>query len=378
MATAIHIELNVLCLVILYAIAHQTLVNVNQQMNRILFRSMVYGVIVQLVVDILWLLVDGRTFPGAILANRVINALYLSGNVILGCIWYLYVLETLGYAINKRLQTIVMLPGLLYIFPNFASIWTGWIFTVSPENVYAHGPLFWVQVVGAYGTLAVSLIHLVVRLINRRNSVPRSTVLSLLSFYFIPVVGAVYSLFYTGMPGAWTCAAISLVLLYINDQDREIVRDGLTGLNNRKTLDGVFVEYVKQIRPDRQLYLFMMDLDSFKKINDTMGHPVGDQALVAAANILSSCMVGRKGILVRYGGDEFLIMGFFDGEDDASAFKQSVRQRFADYAREHKPPYKFAVSVGYTRYADGQSLEALVERADDELYREKQRTNAGR
>ena len=50
----------------------------------------------------------------------------------------------------------------------------------------------------------------------------------------------------------------------------------------------------------------------------------------------------------------------------------------ADYAREHKPPYKFAVSVGYTRYADGQSLEALVEQADDELYREKQRTNAGR
>lgn len=86
MITAIHIELNALCILILYAIAHQSLANVNQQMNRVLFRCMVYGVIIQLALDILWRLVEGRLFPGAIMANRVINALYLATGVILGCI----------------------------------------------------------------------------------------------------------------------------------------------------------------------------------------------------------------------------------------------------------------------------------------------------
>ncbi|MBQ6123466.1 MAG: diguanylate cyclase [Clostridia bacterium] len=375
MITAIQIELDLLCLVMLYAIAHQSLANVNQQMNRVLFRTLVYGVMIQLALDVLWLLVEGRRFPGAITANRVINALYLAGGVILCCIWYLYVLETLGYTITRRLQTVVMLPGLFFLVLNVVSIWTGWVFTVSPENVYAHGPLFWLQTIGAYGMLAIPLVHLVVRLIRRVTPPPRNVVLNLLSFYFIPIIGAIVSLFYTGMPGSWTCAAISLVLLYINDQDREIIRDGLTGLNNRKTLDGVFPEYVKTGEP---LYLFMMDLDRFKQINDTYGHPVGDQALVAAASLLSASMVGRKGILVRYGGDEFLIMGFFEDDAGADGFKQAILQRFDDYRREHKPPYWFAMSIGYSRHRPGQTLEALIDQADHALYQEKQRTKAGR
>jgi hypothetical protein len=76
MVTAIHIELDLLCLVLLYAIAHQSLKNVNQQMNRVLFRCMVYGTIVQLALDVLWLLVEGRSFPGAIMANRVIRVCF--------------------------------------------------------------------------------------------------------------------------------------------------------------------------------------------------------------------------------------------------------------------------------------------------------------
>jgi len=378
MITAIHIELDVLCLVILYAIAHQSLANVNQQMNRVLFRCLVYGVIVQLGLDILWLLVEGHLFPGAIMANRLINALFLSAGVCLGCIWYLYVLETLGYTITRRLQTIVMLPGLFFLVLNLISVWTEWVFTVSPDNVYAHGPLFWLQMIGAYGMLAIPLLHLIVRLLSRNNRTPLHTVRSLLSFYFIPLMGAIVSLFYTGMPGTWTCAAVSLVLLYINDQDSEIIRDGLTGLNNRKTLNGVFGEYVKQTGPNKRLYLFMMDLDSFKQINDSFGHPVGDQALVAAASLLSASMVGHKGILVRYGGDEFMILGFFEGDEDADAFKQVILQKFEVYRQEHNPPYRFAMSIGIARHSDGQPLESLLEQADSELYQEKQRTKAGR
>lgn len=375
MITAIHIELDLLCLIMLYAIAHQSLANVNQQMNRVLFRTLVYGVMIQLILDILWLMVEGRSFPGANMANRVINALFLAGGVILGCIWYLYVLETLGYTITRRLQTIMMLPGLFFLALNIVSIWTGWVFTVSPENVYAHGPLFWLQTIGAFGMLAIPLVHLIVRLIRRVTPPPRDVVLNLLSFYFIPLVGSIVSIVNTGMPGAWTCAAVSLVLLYINDQDREIIRDGLTGLNNRKTLDGVFSEYVKTGEP---LCLFMMDLDRFKEINDTYGHPVGDQALVNAANLLSASMVGRRGMLARYGGDEFLIMGFFEDDASAEAFKQAILQRFEDYRREHHPSYWFAMSIGYSRYVPGQTLEALIEKADYALYQEKQRTKAGR
>ena len=324
MITAIHIELNVLCLVMLYAIAHQSVASVNQQMKRVLFRCLVYGIMAQLVLDILWILAEGRSFPGAIIANKVINALFLSAGVILGCIWYLYVLESMGYTMTRKLQTTVMIPGLFFLALNLVSIWTGWVFTVSADNVYSHGPLFWLQMIGAYGMLAAALVHMIIWLTRRRDHRKREEIMSLLSFYFLPVIGAVVSLFYTGMPGAWTCAAVSIVLIYINDQDREIVRDGLTGLNNRKTLDAVFEDYSRQAGPQAPLYVFMMDLDQFKQINDTCGHPVGDQALVAAGRLLSSCMRGRKGILIRYGGDEFLIMCFLADDGEAESYRQEI------------------------------------------------------
>ena len=378
MSTAIHIELNALCIIMLYAIAHQTLVSVNQQMRRVLFRNLVYGIIIQLALDSLWLLVEGRSFPGAVFANRVINALYLADGVILGCIWYLYVLESMGYTITRKLQNTMMIPGLVFLALNIISIWTGWIFVVSEDNVYSHGPLFWLQMIGAYGMIVVSLIHLIVRLIHEKDPSVRETVKSLLSFFFLPIVGTIVAMFQTGMPGTWTCGAVSIVLIYLNDQDREIVRDGLTGLNNRKTLESAFTEYSRQAGAQNPLYLFMMDLDRFKQINDTYGHPVGDQTLVAAGKILTSCMVGHRGILIRYGGDEFLVMGFFADDDAANAFKQKIIQKFAEYWEEHRPPYRFAMSVGFSRYQPGQKLESLVDAADDELYREKQRTNAGR
>lgn len=376
MATAIHIELNALSLLILSVIAYQSVHSVNQQMKRVLFRDLVFGIGAALALDIVWLLVEGRQFPGAIFINRVVNALYLAAGVVLGCIWYMYVLETLGYNLTPRLQTVIMIPAVFFTLLNLISIGTEWVFTVSPENVYSHGRLFWLQMIGAYGMLLVSLAHIVVRLINRDSRVPRRTVLKLLGFYAPPVIGALVSIPYTGMPGAWTCAAISAVLMYIDEQDSEILRDGLTGLNNRKVLESVYADYARQTSAERPLTLFMIDLDNFKLINDTLGHPVGDEALVAAAEILTGAMAGVKGIVARYGGDEFLILGFISGAPEA--FRDALRARFAAYNREHRLRYRLAASIGIGQYESGMTLNALMERADGDLYIDKKKRNAGR
>ena len=77
MSPAIHIELDALCLILLCTIAMQSRRSVNQQKDRILFRTTAYGIIILLALDILWVLVEGRRFPGAVTANLVVNALYL-------------------------------------------------------------------------------------------------------------------------------------------------------------------------------------------------------------------------------------------------------------------------------------------------------------
>lgn len=371
MATAIHIELNLICLIILGTIAHLSHLNVNQQMKRVLFRDVVYGLLITLTLDTVWMLIDGHVFPGGIILNKIVNALFLGAGVMMGCIWYLYVLETLKYNITKRLTFLVLFPGFVFLLLNIASIWTGWIFTVNEQNVYIRGNLFWLQTIGSLGILFISLIHIVVCLIIGRKGVSKKTLEKLGSFYIIPVLGTLAALPFSGMPGTWTCASLSVVLMYMEEQDRAILTDGLTGLNNRKNLEQIFDEYVRQHSDEKRLYLYMIDLDDFKQINDTYGHSVGDKALVEAAGLIRKAAAGLQAVVMRYGGDEFLIMGFFPNDEAAMNFKNKIRNAFVQWNEDSNEEYVLAASVGYSPYIPPQTLEAFVSSADENLYRDK-------
>ena len=371
MVSAIHIELNLICLIILGTIARLSHLNVNQQMKRVLFREVVYGLVITLSLDTVWMLIDGHVFPGGIILNKIVNALFLGAGVMMGCIWYLYVLETLKYNITRRLTLAVLLPGFVFLLLNILSIWTGWIFTVNEQNVYSRGDLFWLQSAGALGALFISLVHIVVCLIFGRKGVSRKTLEKLGSFYIIPVLGTLAALPFTGMPGTWTCASLSVVLMYMEEQDRAILTDGLTGLNNRKNLETIFDDYVRQNSEEKKLYLYMIDLDDFKQINDTYGHSVGDKALVEAARLIRKSASGIQAVVMRYGGDEFLIMGFFPDDQAAMKFKNKIHDAFAKWNENNNEKYVLAASVGYSQYIPPQTLEEFVSSDDENLYREK-------
>ena len=377
MIIAIHAELNLLFLLILCGIAYQSISNVSQQMNRVLFRYTVYGVIISLLLDTVWILVDGAIFPGSVLVNRLVNALFFPCGGLLGGIWYLYVLETIGYKINRKTAASVMFPGIVLLIINLLSIRTEWIFSIGQDNIYHRGRLFWLQEVITVSMLLLSLAHIVVRLFLHGYQLE---LMKLLGFYIIPVIGTLLTLPFAGMPGTWNCAAASLIMMYIDDQDREITRDALTGLNNRKTLNKVFQDYTRLVSPSNELFLFALDLDRFKEINDKFGHPAGDRALQQAANLFirSIADAGIKSMVARVGGDEFLIMGFFPGYEEALKLKKNIQERFAAFNKEKKEPYTLGVSIGFHLYKEGQSLAELIEIADTVLYEEKKRNNTFR
>ncbi len=369
MSAAIHIELNVICLLILCMIVWQSMHNVNQQMRIIRFRNVVYGIMATLVLDSIWILVDGARIPGGIAINYIINALFLGAGVLLGCMWYLYVLDTLGYHVSKKVAWLILSPGVLFLVLDFLSIRTGQIFYVDEANVYFRGQLFWLQEIGAYGMLLVSFFHILFCSIRKNGEASKTRARKLLGFYIIPVIGAFASMPFTGMPGTWTCASVSIILIYMDAMNREVMRDSLTGLNNRKAMDNAFSEYVKIANEDNRLFLFMMDLDGFKGINDRYGHPMGDRALVTAAKLLLKSVDGMRSIVVRYGGDEFLVMGF--PNNDPAAYKARAEDLFAENDAASSLPFSINISIGYTEYHEGQTLDEMISIADQYLYRRK-------
>ena len=378
MAIAIQIELDLLCLIFLMVIANQCIRSVNQKLNRVIFRNIVLGIIAALTLDIFWVLIDGRQFPGVIILNKLVNALFLSCASNLGCLWYLYVLECLQARLSRRRILLVMTPGIIMTILNLLSMKTGWVFCINSENVYIRGPLFWLQSLVSLGTLLVSLLHLVIRALRGDTGLPREDLRRLLFFYILPVAGTLAALPFPGMPGTWTCGAVSVLLIYMDAQDREIIRDGLTGLNNRKMLEAVYADYNHQISDRKKLVVFMLDLNAFKAINDNLGHTVGDEALMEVAVILRSSVTNLRGTVMRYGGDEFLILGFFDSDQEVQKFEDGIRSRFREWNEKNQRSYLLETSIGRHECARGEKLMDAIAQADEELYLEKKRLNVGR
>ena len=148
--------------------------------------------------------------------------------------------------------------------------------------------------------------------------------------------------------------------------------DPLTGLANRRTFDRVLSEWTS-IGPDGGGFsLAMFDLDDFKTINDTYGHPVGDRVLLVTAQILQDSI--RTGDLVgRYGGEEFVVLLKDCPIDLAEARLAKILESIATTRYEYEEngevrALRFTASCGVTEFSDGEAQETLLQRADDALY----------
>lgn len=138
--------------------------------------------------------------------------------------------------------------------------------------------------------------------------------------------------------------------------------DPLTGLPNRRSFDEhLELELARAVRHGRPIAVLALDLDGFKKVNDTRGHAAGDRLLIAAGKAWSRVL--RDGeLLARSGGDEFVVLLPDTGELGA----HKVAERLAA-----STPAPLGVSVGVAVSEPGESAGQLLRRADRELYRDK-------
>ncbi|WP_374324719.1 putative bifunctional diguanylate cyclase/phosphodiesterase [Azonexus sp.] len=154
--------------------------------------------------------------------------------------------------------------------------------------------------------------------------------------------------------------------------------DPLTGLPNRLASESQLELAIRSAERDgRQVALMLIDLDHFKTVNDTLGHPVGDELLKSVALRLRDC-VRASDIVARLGGDEFVVVQpDIDSAMAAVSLAGKVRHRLAEEAHVIGPHQLFATpSIGISLYpTDGRDRETLLRNADVAMYHAK---DAGR
>ncbi|MEV4347567.1 EAL domain-containing protein [Actinoplanes sp. NPDC049596] len=147
----------------------------------------------------------------------------------------------------------------------------------------------------------------------------------------------------------------------------QVTHDGLTGLGNR----GLFRTRVAEALDRGDTTVLLVDLDDFKTVNDSLGHDVGDQLLIAVAGALSSG-VGPDGLPVRLAGDEFAVL-LCPGAD-GEAVARRVLDEFAKPMSEHR--LLVHASIGIATARAGEGLDRLLRQADVAMYAAKQRGKA--
>ena len=142
--------------------------------------------------------------------------------------------------------------------------------------------------------------------------------------------------------------------------------DALTGLGNRRQADLWLVREVQRAaRYARPFTVLMLDIDHFKRLNDDHGHAAGDRVLVDLASELVG-MVRASDAVVRWGGEEFLVLAPETALEDAVQVAELIRRQIAKLPLGEA--HRVTVSIGVAAHRTGDDPESLVARADAALY----------
>lgn len=312
-----------------------------------------------------WL--DGRTFDGARTLLLVINAALFILNAIFAYTWSVYV-DYKFYADIQRLRKIyiyVALPAVLVCLMCLLNLVMPVFFWVDEANVYYRTPL----VVMTYVITYCYLTYGAVLVFRNRHKTNRYLFMPVMTFLVPVYLGSLIQLYCYGLAVIWVSVAFGMTSLYINLQNEMVFLDTLTNLYNRSYLMH-YMEYLsKQTKKGASVLGMMLDVNNFKYINDTYGHLAGDEVLREVGKILQSATEGF-GAVVRYGGDEFVILLEGDHRNMGEYVREEIAKGLARYNASGNAPCPISLSLGEAEF-DRLDVDKFFRDMDEKMYDDK-------
>ena len=278
-------------LMIMNQIANNTIID-----NRIsrYYVLVVVLTVCELYLEIISAVVLDKQGEIAILINKIVNGVGFS---LTPFVTYNLMMMQLKLK-SKKQKHLLAVPLFINTIICMASIKTEWIFYVTADNGYHRGDLFILP-------LIISMLYLVifcVDLIWNCDHNSHNDILQYIIIVIMVLVGITIQVLFGKITVLWGTTAIALTLYYMLLREQQFRYDVLTNVQNR-------FRYNKAISDmaDKSFTLVSVDLNRFKKINDTYGHVKGDEVLYNAANLLMDNFQ-TIGNVFRIGGDEFCII----------------------------------------------------------------------
>lgn len=286
------------------------------------------------------------------------------GNVMIGYLWAKFIMVHMNIPFSDIRRNIYRTIGLISIVLLVINIFYPLVFSVS-DGRYQRGFAYIIFLIFAAFYILDSL-YLYVKRIKKNGSLKLFPV----HIFLIPVIlGVVIQAFFVEIAITWTSIAISVAGIMTALKNEIIFTDCLTGLYNRVDLE--FLHKRACNKKDCWVSGIMIDLNGFKQINDNYGHAEGDLALCIVADLLRKSF-SEYGVVIRYAGDEFVIM--LNTTDDQLIRKiiKSAKKNFVTENEKNDKPYQLSASMGYAiTNLSNETIDDFMNRIDEQMYQDK-------
>lgn len=372
MYRAFYCEINIMAMLIVSMLEIASVAGWGKSSKEQIFRGALGCLFTFLVFDVLWILLKDTPFLAAHpWTMYAVKSAYFFSADCNAFFLYLYFRSGDRNEDMKAIRTRVwhtIPPLLLHVILLIINVPTGILFSLDEKNKYTRGPVFLLQYCLIFSYLLCSSVYLLRQAGKREMRPDRKHLLIDSAFPLIPMISGTLQYFYPQLPinnMGFTLGALYLFLSYAQQQ---VSVEPLTGLSNRRYIIKYLEQLSRETKPGMVNYLFMADINDFKEINDTYGHPEGDRALqFVSVGITNACqLLNCRYRAARYGGDEFLLVVEAGEDFDVKAFIDSIAENITRVAVNHRFPGDLSISIGHV--VMGENVPVSIKAADDSLY----------
>ena len=367
-----HIQVDLICLLVLSLIAVGFFRVREKTSDQKLFFHYLLCCIGLTIADFFSFFFDGKQGKVIGVILYLANQAYFLISTLTCLLWFYYIFDKISKrgTFTKRKKLLATIPMFIFTIFCLTTFLHKQVFYITNENCYLRGKLIFLHWIIAGGYMTVATLMVIIKLLQTKSGSKRKELYPFLIVVLFPLFTAIFQVFLEGSSTLQVGMMLSAVYVYLRRQNNYAYKDGLTGLNNRRRLNIYLEEKMTSLSPDETLFMIMMDVDFFKEINDTYGHPAGDQVLMLVGTILQNVSAKFSHIMcARYGGDEFTCFGYGIKEENVKDIINEIEEETKKCTIK-ETDISINMSIGYVfgKRNEFANLDSLLNKADEKMY----------
>lgn len=362
-----YLEVNIICIIILVIILEKVHDENKTLKTWIVYQKLLISTILFAGCDLIAGVFRGTMFPVSEIIITLSNSLYFLFGTLNGYFLNEYIGIRTNFYKDKKKQILRVIPVLLVGLMLVLNIFNHQIFYIDEYNLYHHGNclvLFYLIIYMYFANIMGTLF-----LAIKKEEIDGNEIKRLILFVSVPVITIIIQSLNYGITLTGVGHTIALLMIFLDGEKSNSTIDELTGINNRRA----FSIFANKLFSDsnNKMFLMLLDVNDFKKINDEYGHLMGDKALICIAAMLKKVVKKTDGnfFLARFGGDEFVIVGKVTSDDTIEKLINNIHKEEELANKNANCPYEIILSIGYAIKKDTHvSVDDLIEEADVNMY----------